>query len=225
MRVMLIDHAGGEFNGVTSNVSKTGFSMNLGQPLPVSISVTGRLFPPEGHPIAFAAEVRWVRAEDEPRNANETHSIGLLFLGPPKGRRAASHRAALRPVTANIESLRAGPEARSTKIIEPEDLGLPPDVGAASLSPARAALWIDRAASLALAGVLPKGIVSLPISMEIQIAPRATVEVGARVVTHVQLVEVGSGSSWLRFKATIKHDARQLASGIQLHEVLEAKKR
>ena len=218
---MLIDHAGGEFNGVTSNLSKTGFSMNLGQPLPVSMAVTGRLFPPESHPIAFTAEVRWVRAVDEPRNINETHSVGLLFLGPPKGRR----RLTLRPVSRKIESLRAGQEAQTTKIIEPEDLAVPPAIGPASLSPARAALWIERAASLALAGVLPRGVVTLPISMEVQIAPRAIVEVGSRVVTTAQLVDIGSGASWLRFRATIKEGARQLASGTQLREVLEAKKR
>lgn len=261
---MLIDHAGGEFNGVTSNLSTTGFSMNLGQPLPVSMPVTGRLFPPDSHSIAFAAEVRWVRAADEPRNANETHGIGLVFLGPPqqgygalvgvrmptkpmasdargrpvaqpmpvlapksmaKRRRGTLRRTSLRPVTQAIESLRAGQQAQTTKIIEPDDLGLTPDIGSASLSPARAAVWIERAVSLALAGVLPRGVVTLPISMEVQIAPRAVVEVGACVVTTARLVEVGSGASWLRFRAIIQEDTRQLASGTQLREVLEPKKR
>ena len=258
VRVMLIDHAGGEFNGVTSNLSTTGFSMNLGQPLPVSMPVTGRLFPPESAPVAFAAEVRWVRASDDPRNKNETHSMGLLFLGPPqdgygalvgvrmptlpvvtdaRGRPVAnpgpipktssarparsSKRPRLRAVSVEVTTLKAGLEVRTMHIVEPGDLAVAPTVGAGSLSPSRVASWIERAAAKALRGALPHRVVTAPLTVEVQIAPRGIVSVGACVTTHAKLVEIGSGSSWLRFTATIKEETRHLASGTQVSEVLE----
>src|SRR5215813_5113194 len=81
---MLVEGSGAEHNGITSNLSANGISVHLAAPLAVGTPLTGRLFPPESKPLAFAAEVRWARSAEGPRNANESHRVGLLFLGPPQ---------------------------------------------------------------------------------------------------------------------------------------------
>jgi predicted thioesterase len=250
IRVMLVEGNGAEHNGITTNLSATGISVDLGEVLAIGTPLTGRLFPPDIKPLAFAAEVRWAHSVDKPRNPNENHRVGLLFLGPPQNEYDAlvgsrpvaqpmpvlkpatikrpkggtSKRPRLRPPSTGIPALRVGLEARTTHIIEPEDLAMSPLQGSASLSPSRAAAWIERAVALAIGGSLRQGMITLPLSIDVKIAPRATVAVGTCVVTHAKLVEVGAENTWLRFTATIKEGERHLASGTQLREVVEVGK-
>ena len=250
IRVMLVEGGGSEHNGVTTNLSATGVSVNLAAPLTVGTPLTGRLFPPDCQPLAFAAEVRWVHAVEGPRNASESHRVGLLFLGPPaegydalagarpvaqpmpvgkpatvkRAKGGTSKRPRLRPLSGQVPSLRVGLESRTTHIVEPEDLAMSPQMGSAALAPARAAAWIERAVALAIGGSLPPKVITMPLSIDVKIAPRAIVAVGACVVVHAKLVEVGAETTWLRFTATIKEGERHLASGNQLREVVELAK-
>ena len=70
-------------SALTTNLSKTGFSMSSVYVFPTGTQLRGELSVPKAAAIPFEAEVRWVRKPRASRALHEPHTLGLQFTSPP----------------------------------------------------------------------------------------------------------------------------------------------
>lgn len=94
-----------------------------------------------------------------------------------------------------------------------EDLAAPSDLYPCSISPARAAEWIEKAAVRGVASSLPPGSVSVGIALQIEIKPFPPVRIGCRIATTAKFTGFSPDGKRLIFKFGIDDGEQLIASG------------
>jgi hypothetical protein len=94
-----------------------------------------------------------------------------------------------------------------------EDLAAPSDIYPCSISPARAAEWIEKAAVRGVASSLPPGSVSVGVALQIEVKPFPPVRIGCKVATTAKLTGFSPDGKRLIFKFGIDDGEQLIASG------------